>query len=228
MVYPHGFVLAWGVNYKVNPQFFKTKRDKLSRLWHIVNFKWYFKHTEKIGTGSYFSRSEIHHVYGVPEESIAIIPCAWQHEERINAAKDIFERFSFLAHGSYYFSMSSVNENKNFKWIAKAALKNKGAAFEIAGGRSLGEYLKRNGIEQPYNLHFLGYVTDEDAKTLMANCKAFLFPTFYEGFGIPPLEAMSCGAEAIVSDTVTMHEVYEDTVHYIDPLNPDVDLDAIM
>ena len=51
----------------------------------------------------------------------------------------------------------------------------------------------------------------------MAHCKAFLFPTLYEGFGIPPLEAVACGApEIIVSDTPCMRADYGDCAAYID------------
>ena len=74
------------------------------------------------------------------------------------------------------------------------------------------------GFECPDNMKLLGYVSDEEAKTMMRDCKAFLFPTFYEGFGIPPLEAMSVGAKNIyVSDTAVMHEIFGDSVHYINP-----------
>ena len=52
------------------------------------------------------------------------------------------------------------------------------------------------------------------------NCKTFLFPTLYEGFGIPPLEALLCGAGITVSDTPCMHEIYQDSATYIDPYNP--------
>ena len=68
----------------------------------------------------------------------------------------------------------------------------------------------------------------EEAKTLMRDCKAFLFPTIYEGFGIPPLEAFSCGCDRIVvSDTEVMHEIFGDTVYYIDPKKFNVDLQNI-
>ena len=73
---------------------------------------------------------------------------------------------------------------------------------------------------------YLGYVSDGAAKALMAHCKAFLFPTLYEGFGIPPLEAAACGApQIIVSDTPCMREVYGPCAAYIDlTANPgDVD-----
>ena len=59
----------------------------------------------------------------------------------------------------------------------------------------------------------------------MKNCKAFLFPSFYEGFGIPPLEAMSTGCPVIVSDIPVMHEIFGDSVHYINPNEPDVNID---
>ena len=63
---------------------------------------------------------------------------------------------------------------------------------------------------------------------LMQNCKAFLFPSFYEGFGIPPLEAMSTGCQIVVSDIPVMHEIFGDSVHYIDPNSADIDLKELL
>lgn len=228
MLMPRGMIVAHGINYKVNPQYFKTRRDKLSRLWHILNFWWYFHFTQKIITDSEFSKSEIIKTYHVEPERIRIIPCAWQHMHSIRGEEDALERFSLLKSGEYYFSLSSVNDNKNFKWIAQVAQRFPNRIFVIAGGRNLEEYLIRMNIRKTENLLFLGRISDEEMKTILANCKAFLFPTFYEGFGIPPMEALACGAPVIVSDTPTMHEIYQNTAHYIDPYNPDVDLDAIL
>lgn len=221
-------VVAHGVNNKVNPQFYKTTRDKIARAWHNLDYYFYFKNSKCIFTVSEFSKSEIIKTYGVKPEYIHIAPNAWQHMERISEDENTFKKYNFIEPGNYYFSMSSVNENKNFKWIAEVAKRNKEQKFAIAGGRSLQQYFKVNSMGQPENLFFLGYVSDEEAKSLMKYCKAFLFPTFYEGFGIPPMEAMACGATAIVSDTPTMHEVYEDTVRYIDPYNYDVSLERVL
>lgn len=74
-------------------------------------------------------------------------------------------------------------------------------------------------------MKLLGFVSDEEAKTLMRDCRAFLFPTFYEGFGIPPLEAISAGAkQVVVSDTQVMHEIFGDGVIYVDPSNYNIEL----
>ena len=62
----------------------------------------------------------------------------------------------------------------------------------------------------------------------MERCRAFILPSYYEGFGLTPLEAQSCGAKVIVSNKASMPEIYGDTAYYIDPFNNDVDLDELL
>ena len=62
----------------------------------------------------------------------------------------------------------------------------------------------------------------------MKYCKAFIFPSFFEGFGIPPLEALSVGASIIISNTTCLPEIFGDTAHYIDPYNTDINLDEVL
>ena len=105
--------------------------------------------------------------------------------------------------------------------------RNDGAAGCEAGNKGIGSGREsgnsgigsgRDSKQIPENVRFLGYVRDEEAKTLMRDCKAFLFPSFYEGFGLPPLEALSVGCPCIVvSDIPVMHELFEDEAVYIDP-----------
>jgi glycosyltransferase involved in cell wall biosynthesis len=78
------------------------------------------------------------------------------------------------------------------------------------------------------NILFTGYLTDGEIKSLMQHCKAFIHPAIYEGFGIPPLEAMSCGANVIVSTATCLPEIYGDAAHFIDPYNYDVDLESLI
>lgn len=134
-----------------------------------------------------------------------------------------YKGFTYLI--KYYFSMCSLEPNKNFRWIAEVARKNPQMEFAVAGSINETVFADGLGFKCPDNMELLGYVTDEEAKSLMRNCISFIFPTFYEGFGIPPLEAISAGAQSIiVSDTEIMHEIFGDNVNYIDPNNYEMDI----
>lgn len=212
---PRGIMTIHDVSYKANPDFFTSKRDRVSALWHRLNYWWAAKSKIQILTDSEFSKEEIKKYYHIKESRIHIVYVGWQHMQRINASTDTFDKYSMLKENEYYFAMSTLAPNKNFKWIMEAAKQNPNQIFAIAGGGALKE---NEEAQQIKNLHLLGYVSDEDAKTLMKNCKAFLFPTLYEGFGMPPLEAIVCGAKhIIVSDTPCMREVYGDHATYISP-----------
>jgi glycosyltransferase involved in cell wall biosynthesis len=62
----------------------------------------------------------------------------------------------------------------------------------------------------------------------MERCKAFLLPSYYEGFGLTPLEALSCGAKIIVANAASLPEIYGKCAHYIDPYDTNVDLDELL
>ena len=178
-------------------------------------------------TVSEFSKREIEKYYPAANGKIRVVPNAWQHMERVQADPTALER-SGLEPGTYFFAMSSLAPNKNLKWIVETARLNPSETFAVAGGlnpKVFGEY----DIPEAENVKYLGYVTDEEAKALMANCRCFLYPTFYEGFGIPPMEAMASGVPAVaVSDTEVMTEIYEDAVHYVNPNKPQDKLARIL
>jgi glycosyltransferase involved in cell wall biosynthesis len=62
----------------------------------------------------------------------------------------------------------------------------------------------------------------------MEQCKAFILPSYYEGFGLTPLEALSCGAKIIVAAAASLPEIYGKTAHYIDPFDTDIDLETLL
>ena len=64
---------------------------------------------------------------------------------------------------------------------------------------------------------FIGYVPQEDSPVLMCGAKAFVFPSLYEGFGMPPLEAMACGTPVITSNTTALREVAQDAAITVNP-----------
>lgn len=200
------------VKIKAHPEFFSKK----FLAWYNILFKNITKKSEKIITVSEFSKREIIKYYKVSPEKIHVIGNAWQHFERLKFDEGALKKYG-LRKNEFYFSMSSLEPNKNLQWIINAAENNKDSIFAVAGGINNKVFLQKE-TDSPENVKFLGYISDEEAKTLMRDCKAFLYPTIYEGFGIPPLEAISSGAKNIVvSDSEIMHEILEDSAIYVNP-----------
>lgn len=207
---------------KAHPEFFSKK----FLIWYKVLFKNLIKKSEKIITVSEFSKNEILKYYNCDENKIFVINNAWQHFNNIDFDEKALNKFD-LHKFEYYFAMSSLEPNKNLKWIIEVAKRNKENVFVVAGGLNE-KVFSENQIVLPPNVKLLGYISDSEAKTLMRDCKAFLFPTIYEGFGIPPLEAISCGAKnIIVSDTEVMHEIFEDMAIFINPQNFNYDVNTL-
>ena len=69
------------------------------------------------------------------------------------------------------------------------------------------------------HIHFLGRVSDEELVRLYNQAACFVFPSLYEGFGLPPLEAMACGCPVLVSDIPVEREVCGDAALYFNPLD---------
>ena len=77
------------------------------------------------------------------------------------------------------------------------------------------------------NIHFVGYVSDEELKSLFKNALLFVWPSLYEGFGFPPLEAMLAGCPTAISKTSCLPEIYKDASVYFNPENPEEIAQAI-
>ncbi len=94
----------------------------------------------------------------------------------------------------------------------------------IAGGEGwlmseTESFVKSSGISE--RLLFTGYLQDGELRALYSSCKTFIYPSVYEGFGLPPLEAMACGAPVIASRIAALQEVLGDAAILIDPLDAD-------
>jgi len=92
----------------------------------------------------------------------------------------------------------------------------------IAGKRGwLTEAIERRAAELGVSdrVHFAGYVADDDLPALLSGALAFVFPSLYEGFGMPALEAMACGAPVLASNSSSLPEIAGDAALLIDPLD---------
>lgn len=217
-----GIICIADAKVKAHPEFFHKR------------FVWFYnfivditiKKARELITVSQFSKKEIMKYYSA-EQNIKVVPCAWQHFDRIPCSEDALEKYKIEKY-NYYLSVSTLEPNKNVNWIINTAMNMPNDTFIVAGSRNKKVFKNEDMIKTPQNVKFIGYVKDQDLKSLLINCKGYLFPTIYEGFGMPPLEAMSVGVKNIcVSDTEVMHEIFENSVTYIDNSKPADQLEFI-
>lgn len=217
-------VCCHDMNFRVNPVYFTKANVLWANIQHF-NFKYRARH---IITVSEFSRKEIMREYRIPKEKITVVPNAWQHFRRIVPDYQIFNKYERIKQGKYYFTLASLSPHKNFKWIIENAKKYPSYIYVIAGNINKSLYGDIGDISNIKNIVYIGYTSDEEAKALMEQCKAFIFPSLYEGFGIPPLEALSVGAKVICAHTSSLPEVCEDAVVYVDPHCYEYDLNELV
>jgi glycosyltransferase involved in cell wall biosynthesis len=209
------------------PDDFKTKREKHERFYFRILNRIIAYRAKKIITVSYFSRNQISKAYHIKAEKIAVIYSAWNHFEHIKSDYSIFDDYPALSK-PFYFSLGSLSKRKNIKWIIEYAAKNPDVLFVISGGSLNTVKVDELSGSIPSNIILPGYLDDGKVKALMTKCKAFIHPAYYEGFGLTPLEALSCGARIIIAKAASLPEIYGNTAHYIDPFNTNVDLDELL
>lgn len=224
-----GFVFIHDIYAKLYPEDFVTIKDNLRKLYMCIMYKHAIKNGRHIFTVSNFSKNQIIETYKIPCEKISVIPNGWDHFSAIKTDDSIFTKFNNLKKGEYYFTLGSLQKRKNLKWIAEYASKNPEESFAISGKAINGMVSDDiKSLQTLKNVTLLGYVSDEQVKALMTNCKAFIFPSYYEGFGIPPLEALSVGTKIIVSDAACLPEIYKDCAYYINPDSTDINLNDLL
>jgi glycosyltransferase involved in cell wall biosynthesis len=209
------------------PQDFKTKREKHERFYFRVLYRIIAYRAKKIATVSYFSKHQIASAYHINPKKITVIYSSWNHFEHIQSDYSVFNDFPVLSK-PFYFSLGSLSKRKNIKWIIEYAAKNTESVFALSGSSLNTVKADELSGAVPPNIVLLGYLDDGKIKALMERCKALILPSYYEGFGLTPLEALSCGARIIIANAASLPEIYGAAAHYIDPFDTNVDLDELL
>ena len=190
--------------------------------WFSKPYYWWYKlmtplaarTSRRIITVSKFSKGEIQRFYPfIPDETIHVAhPAAdTQHFTRLTNLQPPSERFAL--------AVSSLDPRKNFARLVEAFQGINGCKLYIAGNanRVFGE---GEGTTMSENVKWLGRVSDDELLRLYNQAECFIFPSIYEGFGIPPVEAMACGCPVIASDIPVVCEVCGDAALYFTPTDP--------
>jgi glycosyltransferase involved in cell wall biosynthesis len=131
-----------------------------------------------------------------------------------------------ISKGPYLFSVGTVQPRKNYGRLAEALhrLDRPDLKLVIAGGRGwLNDdlYLTIEQLNLGSRVQFIGFADDDDLPALYSGAQLFAYPALYEGFGLPPLEAMACGTPVVTSNISSLPEVVGDAALTVDPIDVD-------
>lgn len=212
------------VSFLENPEYFTRFRAKQLR----VTVSRTVRAAARVLTPSVFSKHAIIKAYGVPEEKISVVhnavSNAFRPIHRETAAAWVLGKYGISA--PFILTVGDIQPRKNPLGLIRA--------FEdlIAAEPWLPHHLVFVGKETWYSpvvrkaairsragsrIHFTGWVGDDELRQFYGACDLFVFPSFYEGFGLPILEAMACGRAVVCSDTSAMPEVAEKAALRFDP-----------
>jgi glycosyltransferase involved in cell wall biosynthesis len=178
------------------------------------------KRVKRIISVSLFSKNEILKYCHIEPSKISVIYESGDHMSDLEADDSIIQKYNLLEK-PFILAVSTINPNKNFSSILKAAefLKDMDYNFVIAGRKS--DIFNQSDNQSLSKAIYVGFVTDSELKALYNHAACFIFPSFYEGFGLPPLEAMSCGCPVIVSETTALPEICGNSALYCNPYSPE-------
>lgn len=201
----------------------------LNYLWYKILHRNTAKRTKQLLTVSEFSKNEIVNYYNINRDKVHITYNGWQHLTRVEENQLILDKIRELTKGKeYFFSIGTLTKHKNLKWVIEVAKKNPEYIFLISGFKNSKKVYKKLGIESTSNVKYIGYLTDEEMKTVMKNAKALVYPTLYEGFGIPVIEAIALNTKVIVSYIPAIREIYGDSVYYINPYDTNIKIEELL
>lgn len=194
--------------------------SKPYRFFHKVMRPLLVRRVSHVGTVSKFSAKELAGYLRIPAERFIVIPNSAEHILSARSDDEALVRYG-LKSQQYFFAAGNQSPNKNIARLVAAIerLDDNSLPLAVAGGLATG--VAQSKIGETACVRLLGRVSDAELRTLYANAAAFVWPSLYEGFGIPPLEAMALGTPVLSSDTTAMPEVLGDAVTYFTPTDVD-------
>ncbi len=177
------------------------------------------KESDAIIADSKTTKDDVVKFLEIPEEKVKVIPLA--ASEDFKPQNDEFVENTMAKYKlkkPYILSVATQEPRKNLQKLLDAfeqVLKVKPDANLVL----VGKYGWGGGLHTPGNVIWTNYVPEEDLVNLYSGCQVFVYPSLYEGFGLPILEAMACGAPVITSNNSSMEEVGKNAAILVDPRN---------
>ena len=207
------------------------KKSNLEHLRRGISYS--IDRSDKIITVSEFSKRELQELLGVPEEKIEIVYNAPSLIEESADYADVRRKFKISR--EYILFVGTIEPRKNIERLLRAfdILKSKyhiPHQLILAGGKGWKDksiLQTAQSIRYADDVVFTGYVSSAEKNTLYQRASVFVFPSVYEGFGIPPLEAMCHGCPVVCADAASLPEVVGDAAKLVNPLDVESIADGI-
>lgn len=208
------------VSYARHPEWFPYRRDALRRAF----YRRCALSADVVVTDSQFSASEINAAYGIDRQSIVTIPLGV--DTPFSAEADLSALPATLS-GPYVLHVGDLHERRNLPLALEAVLETRRRVPELAAlklvlvgiDRGVGAALQSSAVRAnaPDAMALLGTVPDRTLRALYDQALALVYPSLYEGFGLPLLEAMAAGTPVIGSRAASIPEVVADAGVLLDP-----------
>lgn len=188
------------------------------RSWYQFALPILGKTAAKIFTDSHFSEVELIKHCGLSQEKIAVVPLGADHMVRLRPDYNVFAKHR-IGDKPYILAVSSLSPHKNFMRLMQAfnLFRSENIDIIVAGGANPKIFSNTHSFSDQHNVRFIGYVSDGELRALYERAYCFVYPSLYEGFGLPPLEAMACGCPVVVSDAASLKEACGAAALYCDP-----------
>lgn len=216
-------VTVHDLSYLHFPSFFSWKR----RLWHrLVRPEKQCQDAKIIFTPSLHTKRDLIAQYKVSEEKIHVAapglsPLFLQEVSDVASAR---VQQTYNLPKKFILCVGTIEPRKNIQSLIRAYQQSDirrkyGYQLIIAGAKGWNDAAITSEMSQTEGVRFLGYIPAEDKPALYKQATVFVYPSLYEGFGFPVLEAMAMGTPVITSNRASLPEVGGDAVQYIDPHN---------
>lgn len=211
--------------------------SRLAIKYHEFAIKFAVKHAIKIITVSEFTKNELIEFFKISPERVAVVRNGYDRErykliEDRGVVEQVLQKYNLRQ--PYILYLGRLELKKNTPGLVQAfgilqhssrfMPHNPELKLLLIGQPGFGFEKVTEAIVES-NLHneiiMLGWVDEADLPYLMAGAKLFVFPSFYEGFGIPVLEAMACGVPVVASDIPALREVAGEAAYFIDSYSPE-------
>ena len=189
------------------------------RAWYHVMIRLYAARAQRIATVSHFSAQEIQKHFGIPAHKITLLPESGAHILRVTPDDSLHHKFD-LKKNNYFLAVSSHAPNKNFSALIEALRLLPNLPFKAVIVGAPYDRIFKTPLLDTQRVTEVGYVTDGQLRALYEGAACFVYPSLYEGFGLPPVEAMSCGCPALVARAASLPEICGDAAVYCDPHDP--------